>query len=142
MQILHGWQYTRHNLPHLQHLRTSKARTPNTWNNKADIKRIPIVISRTCTFNVKTLAKIAQFVSYKEEPPDVMTYKQLPKQSTHIATSLHKHTQEWLSHISKYSRKILTTNQKTTTLANTTQILKLLPDDITFLGGGMRRRRR
>jgi hypothetical protein len=26
---------------------------------KADVKIIPIVISRTCTFNVKTLAEIA-----------------------------------------------------------------------------------
>jgi hypothetical protein len=87
---------------------------------KANIKIIPIVISRTSTFNVKTLAEIAQFVSYTEEPPGIMTYKQLPKQAKHIATSLHKHAQEWLSHISKHSRKILTTKQKTKTPANTT----------------------
>ena len=87
---------------------------------KADIQIIPIVINRTDTFNVKTLAEIAQLVSYKEEPTDVMTYKQLPKQAKHIATSLHKHAQEWLSHIFKYSRRILTTKQKTKTLANIT----------------------
>lgn len=37
---------------------------------KADSIIIPIVISRTCTFNVKTLAEIAQLVSYKEEQPE------------------------------------------------------------------------
>jgi len=87
---------------------------------KADIKLIPIGINRTCTFNVKTLAEIAQLVSYNDEPPDTITYKQLPKQGNHIATSLHKHAQEWLSHISKHSRKIPTTKQKTKTPANTT----------------------
>jgi len=87
---------------------------------KAEIKIIPIVINRTCTFNVKTLAVIAQLRSYNEEPPDTMTYKQLPKQGKHIATSLHKHAQEWLSHISKHLRKILTTKQKTKTPSNTT----------------------
>ena len=45
---------------------------------KADVTILPIFISRTCTFNVKTLAEIDQLVSYKEEPPDIMTYKQLP----------------------------------------------------------------
>jgi hypothetical protein len=79
----------------------------------ADIKIIPIVITRTNTFNTKTLAEIAQLVSYKEEPPYVMTYKKLPKPAKHIAMSLHTYAQEWLSHISKHSRKILTTKQKT-----------------------------
>jgi hypothetical protein len=46
---------------------------------KAYIKIIPIVISRTGTFNVKTLAEIAQLISFDEEPPDALTYKQLPK---------------------------------------------------------------
>ena len=59
---------------------------------KADIKIIPIGISRTCTFNVKTLAKIAQLVSYKEEPPDLMTYKHLPKPAKHIDMALHTYT--------------------------------------------------
>jgi len=39
---------------------------------------IPIVISRTNNFHVKTLAEIAQLVSFKEEPPDELTFKQLP----------------------------------------------------------------
>jgi hypothetical protein len=87
---------------------------------KADIKIIPIVISRTGTFNFKTLAEIAQLVSHSEEPPDSMTFKQLPKQAKRIAITLHKHAQEWLSHISKHSRKILTTKQKTKTSARPT----------------------
>ena len=45
---------------------------------KAGIKIIHIDISITGTFNVKTLAEIAQLVSFKENPPDTLTYKQLP----------------------------------------------------------------
>jgi hypothetical protein len=80
---------------------------------KADIKIIPIVISRTGTFNVKTLAEIAQLISLDEEPPDALTYKQLPKPAQQIAMTLHVHTQEWLSHISKISRTILNTKPNT-----------------------------
>jgi hypothetical protein len=79
---------------------------------QAEIKIIPIVISRTGTFNVKTLAEIAQLISLDEEPPDAMTYKQLPKPAQQIAMTLHVHAQEWLSHISKISRTILTTKPK------------------------------
>jgi hypothetical protein len=42
---------------------------------KANIKIIPIVISRTGTFHVKTLAEISQLVSFREEPPDELTFK-------------------------------------------------------------------
>jgi len=45
---------------------------------KANVKIIPIVISRTCIFHVKTLAEIAQLISFKEEPPDELAFKQLP----------------------------------------------------------------
>ncbi len=45
---------------------------------KAEIKIIPVVISRTGTFHIKTLAKIAQLVSFTEEPPDELTFKPLP----------------------------------------------------------------
>ena len=83
---------------------------------KADIIIIPIVISRTGTFNVRTLTEIAQLVSFREEPPDTLTYKQLPKpakkKKKKIAMALHIHAQEWLSNISKISRKILTTTKK------------------------------
>jgi hypothetical protein len=43
----------------------------------AEIKIIPFVISRTSTFNVKTLAEIAQLVSFKKEPPDALIFKPL-----------------------------------------------------------------
>ena len=68
---------------------------------KADIKTIPIVISRTGTFNVRTLAEIAQLVSFKEEPSDTLTYKQIPKPTQKFAMALHIHAQEWLSYIFK-----------------------------------------
>ena len=64
---------------------------------KAKIKIIPIVISRIGTFNVKTLAEIAQLISFKEEPLDTLTYKQLPRPAQKIAMALHIHAQEWLS---------------------------------------------
>jgi hypothetical protein len=80
---------------------------------KADIKIIPIIISRTGTFNVRTLAEIARLVSFGEEPPDTLTYKQVPKPAQKISMSLHIHAQEWLSYISKISRKILIIKTKT-----------------------------
>ena len=58
---------------------------------KADIKIIPIVISITGTFNVKTLAEIAQLVSFDKEPPEALTYKHLPKLAQQIAMTLHIH---------------------------------------------------
>jgi hypothetical protein len=70
---------------------------------KAEIVIIPIIISITGTFNVHTLAEIAQLVSFREEPPDTLTYKQLPKPAQKIAMALHIHAQEWLSYISKIS---------------------------------------
>ncbi len=79
---------------------------------KADIKIIPIVISKTSTFNVKTLSKIAQLISFDEEQPDALTFKQLPRPAQQIAMTLRVHAQEWLSHISKISRTILTTRPK------------------------------
>jgi hypothetical protein len=41
--------------------------------------------------NVKTLAEIAQLVSFKEKPPDALTYKQLLKPAKKIAMALHVH---------------------------------------------------
>ena len=79
---------------------------------KASVKIIPIVISRTGTFHVKTLAEIAKLVSFSEEPPHELTLKQLPPTAKRIAMALHVHAQEWLSHISNTSRKILTTKTK------------------------------
>jgi hypothetical protein len=60
---------------------------------KADVKIIPIVISRTCTFHVKTLAEISQLVSFAEEPPDGLTFKQLSPAAKRIRMALHVHAQ-------------------------------------------------
>jgi len=79
---------------------------------KVKIKIILIVISRTCTFHVKTLAEIAQLVSFKEEPPDELTFKQVTLPAKRIAMAFHVHAQEWLSRISKTSRKLLTIKRK------------------------------
>ncbi len=65
---------------------------------QADIKVIQIVISRTCTLNVKTLAEIAQLVSFEEEPPDTLTYQQLSKSAQHIAMALHTRTRMAITH--------------------------------------------
>jgi hypothetical protein len=55
------------------------------------------------TFHVKTLSEITQLVSFKEEPSDAVTFKQLPITDKRIATALHVHAQEWLSRISEIS---------------------------------------
>ena len=78
---------------------------------KAEAKIIPVVICRTGTFHVKILAEIAQLFSFKEEPPDELTFKQLALTAKRIAMALHVHAQESLSHISETSRKILTTKK-------------------------------
>jgi hypothetical protein len=74
---------------------------------KADIQVIPIVISRTGSFHVKTLAEIAKLVSFQEEQPDTLKHKQMPQPAQEIAMALHVHAQEWLSLISKISRNLL-----------------------------------
>jgi hypothetical protein len=84
---------------------------------KADIKIAPFVISRAGTFHVKNPAEIAQLVSFKEEPPDELTFKQLPPTAKRIRMALHVHAQEWLSHIylkpqEKSSPQKTTTNTK------------------------------
>jgi hypothetical protein len=81
---------------------------------KAEVKIIPIVIGRTRTVHVKTLAEFAQLVLFTEEPPDELIFKQLPLTAKRIAMALHVHAQGWLSHMSKTSRKILTTKTKKT----------------------------
>ena len=75
------------------------------WRDAIEI--IPIVISRTGSFHVKTLAEIAQLVSFEEEPPDEMTYKDLPKSAKRIAMSLHVHAQQWLTLMLKLSKQLL-----------------------------------
>ena len=68
---------------------------------KADVKIIPIFISRTGTFHVKTLAEISQLVSFAENPPDELTFKQLSPPAQKSTVALHVHAQEWLSHMFK-----------------------------------------
>ena len=75
------------------------------WTDDIDI--IPIVISRTGSFNVKTLAEIAQLVSFEEEPPDARTYNELPPDAKRIAMALHTHAQQWLTLMLKISKQLL-----------------------------------
>jgi hypothetical protein len=75
---------------------------------------IPIGISRTCNFQTRTLAEIAQLVSFEDNPPDTITYKSLPKQAQTIAMTIHVHAQEWYTLMSKVSRSTLTQRRKTT----------------------------
>jgi hypothetical protein len=84
---------------------------------KRDVKIVPIVISRTGTYHVKILAEITELVSFKEEPPNKLTFKQLPIIANRVAMALHVHAQEWLSRIFKNSRK--SSPQKTKTATNT-----------------------
>jgi hypothetical protein len=87
---------------------------------KVEVQIIPIVISRTGSFHVKTLAEIAQLVSFQEEPPDVMTYRQLPRNDQKIAMALHVHAQEWLTLMSKISRRLLTSTSNKRPCTHTT----------------------
>ena len=101
MQILYRWQHTdnHHHVYDISEPLILALQTQGTL--KADIKIIPIVISRTGMFQVKTLARIAQLVSFKEEPQDELTFKQLSTEAKKIVTALHVHAQEWLSYISR-----------------------------------------
>jgi hypothetical protein len=78
------------------------------------VQIIPIVISITGNFHTRTLAEIAQLVSFKENLPDNITYKSLPPQAQTIAMAIHVHAQEWLTLMSKVSRFTLTQRRKTT----------------------------
>ena len=66
------------------------------WDDTIEI--IPIVISRTASFHVKTLGEIAQLVSWQEEPPpDRMTYTSLDRDCKAIVRELNAHAQQWLT---------------------------------------------
>jgi hypothetical protein len=57
---------------------------------KSEVEIIPIVFSRTSTFNVKEIVKL---LSFKEEPPDVLAFNQLPttaKKRTFYSMYMHK----------------------------------------------------
>jgi hypothetical protein len=76
-------------------------------NGRLQVEVIPTVISKTRNFHTRTLAEIAQLVLFKKIPPESLTYKLLPSQAQTIAMSLHIHTQEWLTNMSKISRSNL-----------------------------------
>ncbi len=99
---------------------------------KSEVKIIPTVISRTDTFHVKTHAEIAQLVSFKQEPLDVLTLKQLPITSKNVMT-LHVHAQEWLSYIQKPLEKTSLQNKRRLLPLNT-RYIKNSTEDITNLG--------
>jgi hypothetical protein len=80
---------------------------------RLQVQIIPIVISKTGNFHTKTMAEIAQLISYQENPPDNLTYKSLPPQAQSIVMAIHIHAQEWLTLIFKVSRSTLTQRQKT-----------------------------
>ena len=88
---------------------------------KVDVKIIPIIIKRTGTFHVKTLAEICQLLSFTEEPPGRTNLQTTTPTTKRITMALHVHTQKWLSHTSKISKKILTTRQKMPQLPNLTR---------------------
>ena len=134
MQVLHRWQYSNNYRSNIWHLWAATTSATNLRLPNTDVKIIPIVISRAGSFHVKTLAWIAQFVSFKKEPPVELNFKQLPLTAKRIAMALHVHAQEWLSHISKTSRKILTTKTKTVTNTKPSH-WRPMPEDITQLGG-------
>jgi hypothetical protein len=81
---------------------------------RIQVQIIPIVISRTGNFHTKTMAEIAQLVSFQENPPDTLTYKTLPPQAQSLIMAIHVHAQEWLTLISKVSRSTLTQRHKPT----------------------------
>jgi hypothetical protein len=81
--------------------------------NILQVQIIPIVISRTSNFHTRTLAEIAQLISFQENPPDNLTYKSLPPQAQSITMAIHVHAQEWLTLMSKVSRSTLTQRRNT-----------------------------
>ena len=74
---------------------------------RGEIVIIPIVISRTGSFHVKTLAEIAQLISPQEEPPDTLTFKQLHKDIRELVLALHSHAQDWLTLMLDFARHTL-----------------------------------
>ena len=60
---------------------------------KSDIRIIPNVINRIGSFHVKPLAENAQLVSFKEEPRNYLSFKQLPTTAKQLAITLHRHAQ-------------------------------------------------
>ena len=75
---------------------------------------IPIVISRTGSFHVKTLAEIAQLISPDEEPPDGLTYRDLTPAARRLTMALHTHAQKWMTLLLSLSKQTLVPHPATT----------------------------
>ena len=75
------------------------------WHDPVVI--IPIVISRTGTFHIKTLAEIAQLISPDEVPPDGLTYKDLTPTARRVVMTLHTHAQQWMTLLLKLAKQTL-----------------------------------
>ena len=82
------------------------------WNDPIVI--IPIVISRTGSFHVKTLAEIAQLISLDEAPPEGLTYRDLTPAARRLAMALHTHAQQWMTLLLKLSKQTLAPHPTTT----------------------------
>ena len=82
------------------------------WNEPIVI--IPIVISRTGSFHVKTLAEIAQLISLDEAPPEGLTYRDLTPAARRLAMALHTHAQQWMTLLLKLSKQTLAPHPTTT----------------------------
>jgi len=63
----------------------------------------------TSSFHEKTLVEITHLAFFKEEPPAILAYKQLPKPTNNIVMELNnQHGHAFLTRISKVSHKTLT----------------------------------
>ena len=84
---------------------------------KLEVQIITIDISRTSTFRTRTLAKIAQLVSFKENPPYTLTYKTLPKKETNSHGTTRTHTR-MLAIMSEILKSIINHPHKLSKSAN------------------------
>jgi hypothetical protein len=96
---------------------------------KAEVKIIPIVISRTGTFHVKTLAEIAQLVSFSEEPSN--NYPLRPSESQWHYTYMRKNGYPTYLRLRERSSPLKQKRLQTPNFSTR----KLMTEEITHLGG-------
>jgi hypothetical protein len=89
-------------------------------NGRIQVEGIPKVKSKTGNFHTRTLAEIAQLVSFKANPPGTLKYKSLPPQAQTIAMTLNTHAHEWLTLMSEISRCNLTQRHTQKKIPHTT----------------------
>ena len=86
--------------------------THDNWPHRVEI--VPIVISRTGTYNTTTLRQLAHLFTLKDEPPDSgITVSSLPKEAKQIAINMHKYAKQWLHAILRVARHRLRPGQQT-----------------------------